>query len=181
MSGRKNRAGENRQRNSDKSRQGRPTDNTSRKRWKEAKLRQDKLSTYKVTFMRVRVTTAAVEKQKYYTFCVCVCGLRYPSCAVLYFHLWPVCLYNTFPPYPKNGTIFVGGEGELMNINYAFISVFNQLDAQNLFHNKFYFMPLHVSSTCAHHQEVNIALHSLWYHHTYRWCVVQVRCLSIPQ
>jgi len=25
-----------------------------------------------------------------------------------------------------------------------FISVFNQLDAQNLFHNKFYFMPLHV-------------------------------------
>ena len=38
-----------------------------------------------------------------------------------------------------------------------------------LFHNKFYFMPLHVSSTCAHHQEVKIALHSLWYHHTYRW------------
>jgi len=33
---------------------------------------------------------------------------------------------------------------------------------------KFYFMPLHVSSTCAHHQEVKIALHSLWYHHTYR-------------
>jgi len=31
----------------------------------------------------------------------------------------------------------------------SFISVFNQLDAQNLFHNKFYFMPLHVSSTCA--------------------------------
>ena len=30
-----------------------------------------------------------------------------------------------------------------------FISLFNQLDAQNLFHNKFYFMPLHVSSTCA--------------------------------
>ena len=33
----------------------------------------------------------------------------------------------------------------------VFISVFNQLDAQNLFHNEFYFMPLHVSSTCAHH------------------------------
>jgi len=30
-------------------------------------------------------------------------------------------------------------------------------------------MPLHVSSTCAHHQEVKIALDSLWYHHTYRW------------
>jgi len=27
-------------------------------------------------------------------------------------------------------------------------------------------MPLHVSSACAHHQEVKIALHSLWYHHT---------------
>ena len=33
-----------------------------------------------------------------------------------------------------------------------FISLFNQLDAQNLFYNKFYFMPLHVSSTCAYHQ-----------------------------
>ena len=30
-------------------------------------------------------------------------------------------------------------------------------------------MPVHVSSTRAHHQEVKIALHSLWYHHTYRW------------
>jgi len=30
-------------------------------------------------------------------------------------------------------------------------------------------MTLHVSSTCAHHQEVKIAIHSLWYHHTYRW------------
>ena len=29
-------------------------------------------------------------------------------------------------------------------------------------------MPLHVSSTRAHHQQVKIALHSLWYHHTYR-------------
>ena len=27
-------------------------------------------------------------------------------------------------------------------------------------------MPLHVSSTCAYYQEVKIALHSLWYHHT---------------
>ena len=40
---------------------------------------------------------------------------------------------------------------------------------KNLFHSKFYFMPLHVSSTCAHHQEVKIALHSIWYHHTYGW------------
>jgi len=58
---------------------------------------------------------------------------------------------------------------ELSETCRAFISVFNQLDAKNLFHNKLYFMPLHVSSTCAHHQEVKIALHSLLYHHTYRW------------
>jgi len=30
-------------------------------------------------------------------------------------------------------------------------------------------MSLHVSSICAHHQDVKIALHSLWYHLTYRW------------
>jgi len=35
----------------------------------------------------------------------------------------------------------------------------------------FYFMSLRVSSTCAHHQEVKIALRSLWYHHTYRLLV----------
>ena len=27
-------------------------------------------------------------------------------------------------------------------------------------------MPLHVSSICAHRQEVKIVLYSLWYHHT---------------
>ena len=54
----------------------------------------------------------------------------------------------------------------LKHSHKIFISVFNQLDAQNLFHNKFYFMLLHVSSTCAHHQEVKIVLHSLWHHHT---------------
>jgi hypothetical protein len=56
-----------------------------------------------------------------------------------------------------------------LSTSYCFISVFNQLDAQNLFHNKFYFMSLHVSSTCAHYQEVKIALHNLWHRHTYRW------------
>ena len=29
-------------------------------------------------------------------------------------------------------------------------------------------MPLHVSSTCAHHQEFKIVLYSIWYHHTDR-------------
>jgi hypothetical protein len=31
-----------------------------------------------------------------------------------------------------------------------------------------YFMPLHGSSTCAHHQEVKIALNNHWEHHTYK-------------
>ena len=35
-------------------------------------------------------------------------------------------------------------------------------------------MPLHVSSTCAHHQEVKIALHSLWYHHTYIYIYIYI-------
>jgi len=35
-----------------------------------------------------------------------------------------------------------------------FISVFNQIDAQNLFHNRFYFMPLHVfEHMCSKHVE----------------------------
>jgi len=39
-------------------------------------------------------------------------------------------------------------------------------------------MPLYVSSTCAHHQEVKIVLYSIWYHHTYRCddtrcCIIQ--------
>jgi len=37
---------------------------------------------------------------------------------------------------------------------YFFILVINQLDAQNFVLQYVYFMPLHVSSTCAHHQEV---------------------------
>jgi len=58
----------------------------------------------------------------------------------------------------------------LLTVHFCiFISVFNQFDAQNLFHKKFCFMPLHVSSTCVHHQEVKIVLYSLWYHHIYRW------------
>jgi len=37
-------------------------------------------------------------------------------------------------------------------------------------------MPLHVSSTCAQHQEVKIALHSLWYHHTFP----SITCWQFP-
>jgi len=46
-----------------------------------------------------------------------------------------------------------------------FVSVINQLDVQNVCFTISLFRALHVSSTCAHRQEVKITLHSLWYHH----------------
>ena len=57
-------------------------------------------------------------------------------------------------------TLFRAGE-------VFFTSVINQIDAQNFLFTISLFHALHVSSTCAHHQEVKIALHSLWYHYTY--------------
>ena len=41
------------------------------------------------------------------------------ACAVLYRHLWPVRLYNTFPHYPINGTIFEKKK-KLLNIKCVF-------------------------------------------------------------
>ena len=38
-----------------------------------------------------------------------------------------------------------------------------------LFYNKFILCLYKFRTLCAHHQEVKIVLHSLWYHHTYRW------------
>ena len=49
-----------------------------------------------------------------------------------------------------------------------FILVINQLDAQNLFYNKFILRLYMFRAPCAHRQEVKIVLYSLWYHHTYR-------------
>ena len=49
----------------------------------------------------------------------------------------------------KNFMSVIGCCEEYRNEHGSFILVFNQLDAQNLFYNKFYFTPLHVSSTCA--------------------------------
>jgi hypothetical protein len=51
-------------------------------------------------------------------------------------------------------------------ISCLFISVINQLHTQHFCFTISLFHALHVSSMCAHHQEVKIALHSLWYHHT---------------
>ena len=49
-------------------------------------------------------------------------------------------------------------------MQYVYLNI-KQLDALNFIMN--YFMPLHVSSTCAHRQ-AKLVLYSLWYHHTYR-------------
>ena len=50
-----------------------------------------------------------------------------------------------------------------------FTLVINQLDAQNLFYNKFISCLYMFRAPCAHRQEVKIVLYSIWYHHTYRW------------
>jgi hypothetical protein len=48
------------------------------------------------------------KSSKCYIFWVCVCSLTYPTCSVdvPYYHLWPSWLYNIFPHYLMNGTIF---------------------------------------------------------------------------
>ena len=45
----------------------------------------------------------------------------------------------------------------------------NQLDAQNLFYNKFISCLYMFRAPCAHRQEGKIVFYSFWYHHTYRW------------
>ena len=60
----------------------------------------------------------------------------------------------------------------------SFILVINQLDAQNLFYNKFISCLYMFRAPRSHRQEVKIVLYSLWYHHTYRFddtrgCIIQ--------
>jgi len=97
-----------------------------------------------------------------------------------------VCVYLLYLVYisPKNNVQYdnyrtEGGTRPVQMTVITLISVFNQLDAQNLFHSKFYFMALHVSSTCAHHQEVkmwwyqrlcNAILTSWWWAHVFETC-----------
>jgi hypothetical protein len=70
-------------------------------------MEQDRQCTYNVTLRRVRVTIVVVEKQ-YYILCVCIRSLSYPACNAHapHCHLWPTRLYDIFPHYLINGTIF---------------------------------------------------------------------------
>ena len=61
------------------------------------------------------------------------------------------CRTNTVV-FPDDGPIFAEACRDCFDVLLTvrlsiFILVFNQLDTQNLFYNKFYFMPIHVSST----------------------------------
>jgi hypothetical protein len=53
------------------------------------------------------------KSSKCYIFWVCVCSLSYPSrnARAPYYHLWPARLYNIFPHYLINGTIFEKKKG----------------------------------------------------------------------
>ena len=57
------------------------------------------------------------KSKKHFIFWVCVFSLRYPACKAHapYCHLWPAWLYNIFPHYLINGTIFEGGKKRLLN------------------------------------------------------------------
>ena len=81
-------------------------------RWTRLELsvtEQDRQRTYNVQLRRVRVTFVAVEKQWVsHNLSVCIYSLRYPACNAHapYCHLWPARLYNIFPLYLINSTIF---------------------------------------------------------------------------
>jgi hypothetical protein len=70
-------------------------------------FREERQCTYSVTLRRFRLTIVAMEKQ-----CVLhilsVCSLSYPACNTHApcCHLWPAKLYNIFPRYLINRTIF---------------------------------------------------------------------------
>jgi len=53
---------------------------------------------------------------------VCACSLRYPACNAHapYCHLWPIRLYDIFPHYLINGSIFGGVGGKILNSKCVF-------------------------------------------------------------
>ena len=69
--------------------------------------KQSRHSMFNVARRSLLINIFNVESNKYYIFSVCVCSLSYQACKAHapYCRLWPVRLYNTFPPYHLTGTI----------------------------------------------------------------------------
>jgi len=69
--------------------------------------------------------------------------------------IWSVTIYHRHGAKSQRSWMFIFQVTvKILTFSWPCISVYLsqyliKLDAQNLFHNKFYFMPLHVSSTCA--------------------------------
>jgi len=65
------------------------------------------------------------KSSKYYIFWVCVCSFCYPACKAHapYCHMWSTLLYNTFPHYLINGTIF-GKSYWTQNVCFDFLHKF---------------------------------------------------------
>jgi len=84
---------------------------------------------------------------------------------------WHQIMYNTYFFYV------------LLTVHLSiFSSVFNQLDAQNLFHNKFYFMTLHVSSTmCLSSEGQNYITQHLASSHWNKWVVLLVAVCALVE
>jgi hypothetical protein len=70
--------------------------------------KQERQCTYDVSLRRVSTTIVVESKEMFYTFTARVSSPTYPSCNVYvpYCHLWPDKLYNIFPHYLINCTIF---------------------------------------------------------------------------
>ena len=54
----------------------------------------------------------------------------------------------------------------LLTVHRSIILVIKQLNAQNIFYNKFIICLYMIRALRAHHQGVKIVLYSIWYHHT---------------
>jgi len=74
------------------------------------------------------------ESNKYYLFWVCVCSLRFPArnAHAPYCHLWHAPLYNIFPHYFINGTIFEKKVTE----HKMCVLIFSTTFASNISHSK---------------------------------------------
>ena len=79
----------------------------------------------KLTVRRIRQLLLQQKINKYYIFWVSVCSLKYPVCNsnAPYCHLTPARLYNIFPYYPINSTIFEKCYGTQMCISTLFITI----------------------------------------------------------